>query len=505
MGDDATVLDTPPVKCSRHGQVLAAWTCSQCDKALCEDCAAPDWLGKAKIARCSHCGGLCDLIVGRKRIQPLLKALSVLFKELKTHESLIQLLALSVIMLLCWFALLLKGLLQGVFLISYMLVVVKSASEGQFRLPEPSADQVGGTFSALMKLLVASWMVWTPLLAVYAFWGDSGFAFTLALLAAMLLFPGAVLVTALGYSLVALANPLALSRVLRSLGIRYWEAAGVFSLAIFGLFTVGVYLEPLLSVQPVPFVGDIVLIVLAHGVQAGFLTVGAFAVGWCAYEAGDKLSLWTEEDLIVAQVPDATPRARAVRRLEDRIDDEREVDIELSTGDALASTLVTPSVALEVGASVDTYEIEELPEDQGNIEIAVSRKGPETLEEALEAGDARRTVEMYDSIRRASGVAPALTPARSLQLADCLVAEGRYKVAATEYRRIAKTYAEDTVAPHAISRLAELLSMRLNRPDMAATLLDLLAQKYPGFPIGPIHDPNEVAEHQAGLLSSDDV
>jgi len=357
------------------------------------------------------------------------------------------------------------------------LVVVKSASEGRLKLPEPSSEHVGGTFSALLKLLVASWTVWTPLLAIYSVFGDANIAFMLAVFAAMLLIPSSVLLTALGYSLVDLANPLTIGSALRSLGLRYWEAAGVFSFAMLGLFAVGGYLEPLLAIQPVPFVGDVILIVIAHIVQVGLLTIGSFAVGWCAYEAGDKLLLWTEADLMVAQVPDASPRAQAVRRLEDRIDDELDVDIELSTKDPL---VIVPNDVAH-GSSITTYEVEDLPEDQGNIEIALSAKLPETLHEALTARDTRTSVAMYESIQRASGVAPVLTPELRLQLADSLVAERRYQAASTEYRAIAEMHPDHVLAPHAIARLADLLSAQLARPDMAEKLLTLLERKYPEF------------------------
>ncbi len=404
----------------------------------------------------------------------------MLMETLRKGEGLIQLLALSVVMLLCWFGILLRDVMHAVLLVSYMLVVVRSTSEGRLEPPEPSADKVGGTFSALLRLMVASWSIWAPLMLVYTFVGDAGVPFMVVLLFALVSFPSAVLLTALGNSLVALFNPITMVRTVSRLGFRYWQAAGVFCLSILGIITISANLGGWLAYQPLPFIGDILLIITAHTVQVGLLTVGAFSVGWTAFEAGDRLSLWTEQDLICAQVPDANPRGASVRRLEDRIDDELDVDIELTQNDPLPISPSPASVQAMV-VDVETYDIEDLPEDTGNIELALSMQAPETLKAALESHDVSRVIELYDSIVRASGAEPSLPPAQQLRLADCLVEASRYQAAAAAYRLIAQSNASHRLAPVAILRLATLLSEHLNRADMATTLLRLLEKKYPDF------------------------
>ena len=484
------------MNCSTHTNDLAAWTCAECSRGLCEECAAPDWVGKLKVARCTHCGAISDLVTYRQEIPPVMVAVQSFFRALRHGEQLIQLLALSVIMLLCWFGILLRDLFQAVLLLSYMLTVVRSASRGHISLPEPSAEQLGGTFSALLRLMVASWSLWAPLLLVYTFAGDSGRLFTITLLAALVLIPVAVLLTALGYSLVLLFNPLTLVRTISTVGFRYWQAALVFCLCILGVVFISANIGTWLTYQPIPFVGDVIMIVLAHTVQVGILACGAFAVGWVAFESGDRLALWTELDLIRAQVPDAVPKASAVKRREDRIEDERSVDLELTQNDPLP-VMSPESQGASMHASVESYEISDLPLDEDNIDlslsgmdVSLSESVPETLSEALVGDDAVRIGDLYESILRASGSPPALTPAEYLKLGDILSKVGRYQAAANVYRKLAQTHASASLAPEAIYRLAYLMSDRLQRTDMATTLLTLLAEKYPDFEPMSERDPS---------------
>ncbi len=483
--------------CKLHSKEVAAWRCTECDRALCPDCAAPDVLGKLKIARCVHCNGLGEPIRYVPEIVPFQRMIGPYLRVLKTPDALMQFAALSIVLGLASLAFGLGTLISGGLVTAYYLLVVNHAAEGLNGLPDAGSEENAGIVNGVMKTLVASWWLWFPFL----FWlGHQGtmldamdgelFPFKnpislILLILTVWLAPATIMCAATGGSLVEIVNPLNSLRIVASSPGGYLLSAGIWSLTVVADRLLAIPLAAIYDALPI-----IVIVPAITGFIGLFIPVfSALMLGRLMYQHGVALGIYTHEDLIREQVPDAEPRAALDVAKRHRPDeDPLPVDLELVEHNAHTAEPSPPVfAAYDPVGPIDA----DLPVDE-DVAIELSDAPPQTLEEVLEAGDDEASLRRFREMRDSVGV--EFIPAHvNIELARVMERQRDIKGAAKAWQRAARDLSGPH-APDAVYGLALLMIDRLRKPEQGSTLLKTLIQKFPDHPTAA-----EAATRLAGL------
>ncbi|MFT7623681.1 MAG: hypothetical protein ACI9WU_002864, partial [Myxococcota bacterium] len=160
------------VMCTSHPALVAAWRCGGCAKALCQDCAAADFVGKAAVARCLHCRTMAVPLRYTPEILPVLEAAKHYGRALLEFDAILQLAALAfVIGLTSLMPILGLKLIAPIFVAAYYLQVLAHTAYGRPGLPSWGGENSEKTLKGLWRLISATWYVWFPI-ALYLTWRD---------------------------------------------------------------------------------------------------------------------------------------------------------------------------------------------------------------------------------------------------------------------------------------------------------------------------------------------
>jgi uncharacterized membrane protein len=422
---------------------------------LCPGCAAEDSIHGSKIVRCATCGGVAEVLMIRKEIVPYWGMFGEFLKAIFTMEGLLQFLGLAVVLYLVSWVPLIGGILYGGVWVSYYFLVIHKASTGTTKLPMPAdfTDFVDDMVLPLIRFILASLILVIPTYLYVR--SQVGFlhlfvnprealadpVLLLIITLSVVYFPAAIITAAIARSTIAMLNPaVILGIILRIPGhyfltVLVWAIMNVADLWLMGLLT------PLLARAYIPVLTPIVL--TAVSLIIPILT--AFVLGWVIYQNGEVLGLTRASQLMVPEVPGATPRG----------------------------TLPAPQPQVESQPGpVEPIPLE--PEDRLDPARA--------LEKSLQSGDNQGAVDAYQKLQ-AAGHKPELAPELELRLANILERQGLSLDAAHACRRAADRDLQGPLATRAIFTAARLLVERVGEVEQGKVMYRYLIENYPEDPL----------------------
>ena len=443
-------------RCTKHYNARAAWRCTKCGADLCPGCAAEDSIHGSKIVRCATCGGVAETLMVRKEIVPYWGMFGGFLKAIFSMEGLLQFLGLAVILYLVGHIPLIGGILYGGVWVSYYFLVIHKASTGTTKLPMPAdfTDFVDDMVLPLVRFILASLILVIPTYLYVR--SQVGFlnlvvnprealadpVLLLIITLSVVYFPAAIITAAIARSTVAMLNPaVILGIILRIPGhyfltVLVWAIMNVADLWLMGL------LAPVLARFYVPVLTPIVL--TAVSLVIPILT--AFVLGWLIYQNGEVLGLTRASQLMVPEVPGATPRG----------------------------TLPAPQEP----------QVESRPEPVEPIPLEPEEKPDpaRALEKSLKNGDNPGAVDAYRKLQ-AAGLKPELAPELELRLANILERQGLSLDAAHACRRAAERELHGPLATRAIFTAARLLVERVGEVEQGKAMYRYLVENYPDDPL----------------------
>lgn len=442
------------IRCGAHPAVIAAWQCSDCSQALCEDCAAADRVGRMPIVRCAICGGLTEELRSYRDVAPYWRMPLIAAQAIARPEGLLQLLALGLLFSVLDFALLLAPILQGGFLIGYLLLVVRHVADGKETLPQPDLEHVGGAAGSVLRFMVASLILWLPLLSYLtanelaldvlneASTARSDPIAVAIFVVVLVLLPVTVMVAAIGDSLVTMLHPGTLWSVLRVLGRDYLGATLVWFGVLAVQYPVSWLLDATLGRVPIP----VLVTAVDWAIWLAVPVMSSSVLGRVLYQHGERLGLLLPDAKLLPQRPEAEARGllRPPPKPSDADAIPDDMDLSLSLGDPLA----------------------------------VPNHG-ETLEAALNRGDDQAAYELWRVVRAGSSV--TLPVAAEVLLAGVLERRGEAVAAAHAWSRAVQAAPEGEHAPGALLGFSRLMR-KMGKTAQADALLDQLRTRFPDHP-----------------------
>lgn len=428
---------------------------------MCPGCAAEDSVHGAKIVRCATCGGVAEVLMVRKQIVPYWGMFGEFLKAIFSLEGLLQFLGLAVILYLVGRIPLVGGILYGGVWVSYYFLIITKASTGTTRLPRPAdfTDFVDDMVLPLVRFILATLILVIPTYLYVR--SQVGFAhlfmnprealadpvLLLIIALSVIYFPAAIITAAITRSTIAMLNPMVILGIIMRIPGHYfltvlvWGIMNVADLWLMGLLT------PVLARFYVPLLIPIVF--TAVGLIIPILT--AFVLGWLIYQNGEVLGFTQGRELMVPEVPGATPRGTLPAPQEPRVE---------STLEPVEPISLEP-VPLE-------------PEDHPDP--------ARVLEDSLKSGDNPGAMEAYQKLQ-AAGLKPELPPELELRLANILEREGLSLDAAHACRRAADRDLQGPLATRAIFTAARLLVERVGEVEQGKTMYRYLVENYPDDPL----------------------
>jgi hypothetical protein len=172
----------------------------------------------------------------------------------------------------------------------------------------------------------------------------------------------------------------------------------------------------------------------------------AFVLGWLIYQNGEVLGFTQGRELMVPEVPGATPRGTLPAPQEPRIESRPE-------------------------------PVEPIP-----LEPEAESNPAQALQTSLERGDNPGAVDAYQKIQ-AAGLKPELPPELELRLANILERQGLSLDAAHACRRAADRNLKGPLATRAIFTAARLLVERVGEIEQGKAMYRYLIENYPDDPL----------------------
>lgn len=427
-------------RCSSHPQERAAWRCTACARALCPDCAGSKIIQplastrNAEVIICLACNNLSLPIMKPRELTPWWIAVVPFTRHLFTGAGLTQLLAVSI---LISFFTLFRPILGFLVMVSYVFQVIRSASNGSEKLPEP-ADFEGWSDLILpvFRLGAALSLIWAPAL-FYIVYGiglrelwDDPTLINDPMLYAILAFgslyvPAAIIAAAVAQSVLAVINPLITIRMIARIPGQYALTFLVSVVLLFAHAVTSAGFELVFSY--IPLVGFL----FAGFCQMFIPVIGGFILGRLIFQNADHFGVFGLHEREVPEWPGARPSGSA------------------------------EGAPLPVGARAP-IEVPEL----------------DVLEESLRRGDDRRALEAFRE-KSAGGAYPLLEPRWELRMATILERAGDAKEAARACERAAKNDLHGPLAPRAIFTAARILVERAGEPVEGVKLYEYLIAHYP--------------------------
>jgi hypothetical protein len=392
----------------------------------------------------------------RKQIVPYWGMFGRFLKAIFSLEGLLQFLGLAVVLYLVGRIPLIGGILYGGIWVSYYFLVINKASTGKTQLPRPAdfTDFVDDVVLPLIRFILAILILVVP---TYLYVRSRvGFAYLflnprdaladpvllLIIALSVIYFPAAIITAAITRSTVAMLNPMVILGIILRIPGHYfltvlvWGIMNVADLWLMGLLT------PVLARFYVSLLTPIVF--TAVGLIIPILT--AFVLGWLIYQNGEVLGFTQGRELMVPEVPGATPRGTLPAPQEPRIESRPE-------------------------------PVEPIP-----LEPEAESNPAQALQTSLERGDNPGAVDAYQKIQ-AAGLKPELPPELELRLANILERQGLSLDAAHACRRAADRNLKGPLATRAIFTAARLLVERVGEIEQGKAMYRYLIENYPKDPL----------------------
>jgi hypothetical protein len=302
--------------CPFHRSRVAAWTCPACSRDLCCLCAVPDPDHPSDVL-CSHCANLAEPLLTSAEVPANWRMLPTFALSILSPRGLFLIVALSGIMILLGFVPVLGGLLGIGIFAGYYFLTIRSAMDGEHRLPTPTFDNVfDDVFLPAIRFVIPSLMLAVPFVVYVVLklrdadvTESSQIVFDpvllIGILGAFLLFPALLIVAAISSGVFSVLNPMhVLSFVLRIPGA-YLVTFVLWLLTHFvgGVVVFGVGLLSFMAGQP------FVAFLVEQTVNMAAALYTALLFGWLIHANRERLGL----DPVGARVPvtpDEPPRGR---------------------------------------------------------------------------------------------------------------------------------------------------------------------------------------------------
>ena len=439
-----------------HHNARAAWRCTKCGADLCPGCAAEDSVHGAKIVRCATCGGVAEVLMVRKEIVPYWGMFGPFLKAIFSMEGLLQFLGLAVILYLVGHIPLIGGILYGGVWVSYYFLVILKASTGVTKLPRPAdfTDFIDDMVLPLVRFILASLILVVPTYLYVR--SQIGFlnlmmnprdaladpVLLLIIGLSVIYFPAAIITAAIARSTVAMLNPAVILGIILRIPGHYFLTVLVWVIMNVADFWLMGLLAPVLA----RFYVSVLTPVLLTAISLIIPILTAFVLGWLIYQNGEVLGLSRGRDLMVPEVPGATPRGTLPAPQEQQAESRPEP--------------VAP-IPLEPEAQVDPAQ---------------------ALLAALDKGDNPGAIDAYQKLQTA-GLKPELPPELELRLANILEREGLSLDAAHACRRAADRELQGPLATRAIFTAARLLIERVGEVEQGKAMYRYLIENYPDDPL----------------------
>ncbi|MBT9558061.1 MAG: hypothetical protein IV100_18655 [Myxococcales bacterium] len=495
-------------RCTVHPKDPAAWTCTQCSRALCEHCGYDDFAAKSRVVRCTHCMGYASPIRIYVDIPPFTDKIKPYIRGLGRPDALLSFGAILLLTGVLLIARTIGALISMAIWVTWYLLIIRHASEGGDDLAEPSADRFGGAASGLWRLL---WVLsWPLVIGISAYMdaipiGRTDFTAALWLTEALILAPAWLITAASIDSFLALIDPRTPFRIVWRVGRDYLKLLVVW-LGLLAASWAATRLTVVFDRVPV------VAFILDQAIFFVTWTTSAFVLGWFVWERAEQLGLRTHEERVRDQIPGAIPRGDRPRHpqapvpaasTEPRPDDG---DLTLSQRPPLVSGPTAPDHrddhrndhmdidALPIDASMrgappegpaatalPTFSGAELPSDPTVMAVsaappnAASSTSPSgsSLAEAIESGDRDAAWRIWSTVTQTTNA--NLIPVTSrFALAD-LLRDAKPRRAG-EVLRTLITGSDSEAAARAVTALAAILRDRLGKPAEADALESAFAR-----------------------------
>lgn len=276
------------IACSLHTRTIAGWSCTECHRALCPECAGWRSTGVHRVTLCMRCGGPAT--------------------RLRTHRSIRHPFRYSLLGALGWpaswgglatlfcCAALTSGLgligrygrLAGFGLVlCWFLQIVRESASGGDRVPGPNefTGLIEGIVSPALRAALASVWVLGPFAIWFVFAGYTldalaqhpvhldAAAIGLAC-AGLLLAPLAMVLAALDSPLQLIVNPFAMISLTFALGVDYWLATLSCALCAAGTFLIQIATRALFRNHPFPLDGLVAALFLLYLPMVAFRALG---------------------------------------------------------------------------------------------------------------------------------------------------------------------------------------------------------------------------------------
>lgn len=427
-------------RCSSHAEARAAWRCTACARTLCPDCAGTKIIQPLATTRtaeaiiCLACNNLALPIMKPRALAPWWVAVGPFMGNLFTFAGVTQLVAVSIVLgFLSWF----RPILGFFVIVSYVFQVIRSASSGSEKLPEPADyEGWGDLIWPVIRFFAALSLIWIPAIiymiygiGLRAIWDDPAAIYDpvmyTILAVGSLYVPAAIIAAALAESVFAVLNPLITVRLIARIPGQY-ALTYVVLVVLWLSFTVSSFWIEILLFK-IPVFGYF----FAAFLNLLIPVIGGFILGRLIFQNADHFGVFGTNDREVPEWPGARPRGA-------------------SDG---------PPLPIAAQAPIEVPELD-------------------VLEESLRRGDDKRALEAFRE-KSAAGAYPLLEPRWELRMATILERAGDAREAARACERAAKNDLRGPLAPRAIFTAARILIERAGEPVEGVKLYEYLIAHYP--------------------------
>jgi hypothetical protein len=397
-----------------------------------------------------------------KEVKKWEQMFATFFRAIFSARGMLQLVAVGYIMLLSGFLgivpligfILVIVVYVGVFA-SYMFLVIGAYAQGHEELPRIGhlADDVSTIFGAASRFLVATAIVWVPLLFYFFsvhgqealaqpdfdYWQDP--ILVLIIIAGTLYIPASYIIAALGEDILDVLNPLRVLGVITRLPQQYVKIA-VISVILFAAssFLSEALTSVLIGWRPIGLLKVFLLNGLVRAISLIPHLLLAMILGRFIYQNAKIFQFKTMSADLVPQWPNAKPRGTLPAHLQKK--DEHQ----------------------EAPKKVVALELESTPQ--------------EALAGAIKSGNQAMSLEAYKKVI-AGGALPNLMSDAEFQLANMLVKTGDFLGAAKAFHRSAQKDLNAPLAVEALYKAARLLTEKAGKRQNGLAIFKYILQNYP--------------------------
>jgi hypothetical protein len=462
------------MNCDSHPQALAGWWCNDCQRALCPDCVVDDDLKRIRINRCLHCRSVVEILTLEKEIQPFWVMIPRFALAVLSARGLIHILIVSFVLVamsrVVYFPILGLPLVIlmyfGVFA-GYVFQIIQCSAGGEESLAPLGSflREADSMFGCAVRLFLSLLVVLIPLFFYVYYYGLGVFhkGISDSVLLGLSVFgvvymPAAMILSAMGDSLVAMLNPLSVLGIIWRFPGQYFGLAVLLLGVLYLMFFLSGQLQLLMG-PAYSFGGRWGRDWLGQSMFLAGSMFGALVLGRFIYQNAEAFGRTTGEALVPA-LPDAKPQAQMPPEWQHE----------------------TVSVQKKVEPiEIDFDDEAQAPVVQGML-TPLAEKPKKTLLDllcqALVKKDDQQALRAYEQLGRI----PELPADLELALAQMLDRVEQPLAAAMACRRAAQSDLDGPQAAQALLYGARLLVEKAGRASDGEALLRFLIQRYPAHP-----------------------